>query len=262
MQSRQGQLIDTARNVQAFLDENAAVIGPNISGVRANLDDAVSQLNTMAVTQSGGKIKSKGATARQKSVRASLRANFMKPVADIAKLKLGSVPEFGAFVLPPIQLGATQLVAAAYAMADAAQLYQATFTAVGMPADFIPNLRAAADAVTASMNARQAHVGTSTSATQGIQDQEKRVRALFKLINALVVPKLGDDVVLLHKWRATKAITHKGVVPVPPPAPSAPVAPVVAGTAPVSQADAPPAALPPASAQALPPSTAGGNSAA
>jgi hypothetical protein len=220
--------------------------------VRSNLVDAVSQLNTMAVTQSGGKIKSKGATARQKSLRASLRANFMKPIADIAKLKLGSVPEFGAFVLPPIQLGATQLVAAAYAMADAAQLYQATFTAVGMPADFIPNLRAAADAVTASMNARQAHVGTSTSATQGIQDQEKRVRALFKLINALVVPKLGDDVVLLHKWRATKAITHKGVVPVPPPAPGSPVAPGVAGTAPVSQAAAPPAALPPASAQATP----------
>ena len=80
MQSRQGQLIDTGRHVLAFLDENAAVIGPTIAASRANLDDAITQLNTMAVTQNGGKIHSKGSTARQKSSRANLRASFMAPM--------------------------------------------------------------------------------------------------------------------------------------------------------------------------------------
>ena len=219
MQSREGMLIDTARHVQAFLDENAAVLGPSILPSRHNLDEAVAELNAMAVTQGGGQIKSKGATARQKHLRATLRANFMKPIADISKLKLGSVPEMGALTMPSKQLGATQLVAAAHSMADAAQVYQAVYTEVGLPADFITQLRAAADAVTASLDGRQVHVGLSRSATQSIKDLSNRVRGLFKLINALIVPRLGHNVVLLTKWKQTKAISHKHVVPVPAPLP-------------------------------------------
>ena len=241
MQSRQGQLIDTARHVQAFLDENAAIIGPTIAASRSNLDDAVAQLNAMAVTQSGSKIQSKGATARQKSLRRTLRTIFMKPVADVAKLKLGDVPEMSALVMPPKQLGSTQLVAAAHGMADAAQIHQPVFTEVGLPDDFITALRGAADAVTASLDTRQVQVGLRTGATVGIQQQEKRVRSLFKLINALVVPKLGNDVVLLAKWKATKAIAPSFVNQV--------VAPPAATTPPVSAQAAPsgtPVAAPPA----------------
>jgi hypothetical protein len=239
MQSRQGQLIDTARNVQAFLDENAAVIGPTIASSRANLDDAVAQLTAMAVTQSGGKILSKGATARQKTLRTSLRGNFMKPIADVAKLKLGDVPEFGALTMPKKQLGSTQLVASAHAMADAAEPHAAVFIGVGLPDDFVSELRTAADAVTTSMNGRQVQLGLSRSATAGIKDQETRVRALFRLINALVVPKLGSNVVLLSKWKATKAITHTTVTPVP----AVPATPVVPAT-PDTPAATTPAATP------------------
>ena len=226
MQNRQGMLIDTARHVQAFLDENAAVIGPAIAPSRANLDDAVTQLNTMAVMQSGGKIRSKGATARQKTLRRTLRTIFMKPIADIAKLRLGDVPEMGALTMPAKQLGATQLVAAAHAMADAATRHEPVFTDVGLPAEFIGELRAAADAVTASLDGRQAQLGVSTGATATLKEQEKRVRALFKLINALVVPRLGNNVSLLTKWRMTKAITHRSVVAVPAPLPAPTPAPV------------------------------------
>ena len=231
MQSKQGVLIDTARHVQAFLDENAVLIGPDIAVSRKNLDDAVSQLTAMAVTQGGGRLKSKGATARQKSLRTSLRRNYMKPIADLAKLKLGDVPEMGALTMPVPQLGATQLVAAAHAMADAAQLHLAAFMEVGLPAHFITDLRAAADAVTTSIDGRQVHVGTSTSSTAGIKKQEAQVRALFKLINSLVVPRLGASVVLLQKWKATKAISHKTVAhTVAPPAPAAPAAPAATPT--------------------------------
>jgi hypothetical protein len=252
VQSRQGMLIDTARHVQAFLDENAAVIGPTIVPSRVNLDDAVTQLTAMAVTQSGGKIQSKGATARQKSLRTTLRTIFMKPIADVARLKLGDVPEMSALTMPKKQLGATQLVAAAHAMADAAELHTTEFAAVGVPDDFITQLRAQADAVTASVDGRQVQVGLSTSATAGIKDQEKRVRGLFKLINALVVPRLGNDVVLLSKWKATKAITHKAVVQVPatPPAATTPAASAPANATPA--ASAPAVSTQPAPAAAVP----------
>ena len=247
MQSRQGLLIDTARHVQAFLDENAAVIGPTIAGSRANLDSAVAELNAMGATQTGGRIKTRGATARQKALRRSLRANFMKPLADIAKLKLGNVPEIGAFTMPSAQLGVTQLVAAAHGMADAADLHEPVFAAVGLPAEFTNQLRAAADAVTASLDGRQLHRGITTSATAGITDQEKQVRALFKIINALVVPRLGTNVVLLQKWKATKAITHKHVVPTIPPLAAPPATPASGGTTtPAAGAPAPAANSTPA----------------
>ena len=244
MQSRQGHLIDVGHHVQAFLDENAAVIGPDIAVSKKNLDAALSQLTIMAVTQGGGRLMSKGATARQKSLRRALRTTFMKPIADLAQLTLGDVPEVGALTMPGKQLGATQLVAAAHAMADAAQAHQAVFTTVGLPVHFINDLRAAADAVTTSLAGRQVHVGDSTSATAGIKQQERQVRALFKLINSLVVPRLGNDVLLLTKWKATKAFAPKSVRPVPAPlAPlAAPAAPETAAAATVSPAPAPSAA--------------------
>ena len=232
MRIRQSVLLETARHVQGFLDENRAVIGPNIASSRRNLDDAVARLTAMAITQTGGQIAAKGATARQRSLRTSLRVNFMKPVADVAKLKLPDVPEFHALTMPVKQLGATQLVAAAHAMADAAQVHAAVFIDVGLPDDFVAELRAAADAVTTSLDGRQKHGATASGATAGLKGQELRLRNLFRLINALVVPKLGTNVVLLAKWKATKAISRKTTVPptpLPPtPAPTATPAPVVA----------------------------------
>jgi hypothetical protein len=209
MRARQSVLLDTARHVQAFLDDHAALIGPNIASSRRNLDDAVSQLTAMSITQTGGTIASRGATARQRSLRTSLRNNNMKPIAAVAKLMLPDVPEFGALLMPVKQLKATQLVAAAHAMADAAQLHEAVFTSTGLPDDFVAQLRTAADAVTTSLDARQKTVAASTSATSGLHAQETRVRNLFQLINALIVPKLGTDVTLLAQWKATKAIIHR-----------------------------------------------------
>ncbi|HEY5063150.1 MAG TPA: hypothetical protein VII52_16540 [Gemmatimonadaceae bacterium] len=64
MRTRQSLVLDTARHVQAFLDDNAALIGPSIASSRRNLDDVVTQLTTLAVTQTTSKIASEGATAR------------------------------------------------------------------------------------------------------------------------------------------------------------------------------------------------------
>ena len=234
MRARQSVLLDTARHVQAFLDDHAALIGPNIASSRRNLDDAVSQLTAMSITQTGGTIASRGATARQRSLRTSLRNNNMKPIAAVAKLMLPDVPEFGALLMPVKQLKATQLVAVAHAMADAAQLHEAVFTSTGLPDDFVAQLRTAADAVTTSLDARQKTVAASTSATSGLHAQETRVRNLFQLINALIVPKLGTDVTLLAQWKATKAIIHRTpIVPTPlPPATQSTAPAATAGPSP------------------------------
>ena len=209
MQRKQSVVLDTGRYVQAFLDENASHIGPIVASSRRNLDDAVMQLTAMVVTQGEGSYSSRGATARQTSLRTRLRVNHMKPIAEVARQKLREVPDIESLRMPGKRLGTTQLVAAARAMANAAQLYHSVFTEVGLPDDFIARLHAVADAVTVAQDARQVQVSRSTSATAGIRAQGARLRSVFRLINALIVPELGSNVVLLAKWRATKAIARK-----------------------------------------------------
>ena len=217
MRTRQSLVLDTARHVQGFLDDNAARIGPSIASSRRNLDDVVAQLTTLSVAQSSGQIASRGATARQRSLRATLRSNHMKPIAEVAKQTLKDVPEFHSLTMPPRRFGATQLVHAATAMADAAELHEAVFTDVGLPDDFIVQLHAAAGAVTTSLDGRQQQVAQTTGATAGLKAQESRARSLFKLINAIVVPKLGSNAVLLAQWKSTKAISQKTTSAIVPP---------------------------------------------
>jgi hypothetical protein len=227
MRIRQSVVLDTARHVQAFLDDNADVVGPAVASSRRNLDDVVAQLTTMAATQNTAKMASKGATARQKSLRVSLRTNHMKPIAEVAKQQLRDVPEFSSLTIPRKPLGSTQLVAAATAMANAAQAHESVFTGVGLPDDFIAQLHTAADAVTASIASRQEEIVETTGATAGLKAQERRARSLFKLINSLVVPKLGSNAVLLAKWKSTKAISSKSTSAIVPSStvPSTPAAP-------------------------------------
>lgn len=216
MRKSESRVLDTARNVQAFLIENAEIVGPSIASCRRNLDDGVARLTAMAIEQGVGHAASSGATARQKSLLATLRRNHMRPVTLVAKQKLRAVPEFAPLSKPTRHLGATLLVAAAKAMAVGAQQHEAVFTDVGLPDDFIALLHAAADAVTASFAGRQVSRAEATSATAGIHAQEQRLRGLFQLIDAIVGPKLGTDAVLLSKWGSTKAIRRRSnAVPAP-----------------------------------------------
>jgi len=208
MKARQSTLLEAARNVQAFLDANTAVIGPTITAARQNLDDAVNQLTAMAVTQQTSKTSSKGATTLQAKLRVNLRNNFMRPVATVAGLFAPDVPEIDALRMPKKQVSSAALVAAAQAMADAASKYSDTFIKNGLPDDFVTQLRTAADGVTAAITGRQTHVATTAGATSGLSQQESRLRRLLRLINALVVPKLGTDAVLLSQWQVARAIDN------------------------------------------------------
>ena len=164
MRSRQSLVLDTARHVQTFLDDNAALIVPSIASSRRNLDDVVAQLSVMAVPQSSGKIASRGSTARQRSLLTSLRTNHMQPTALVARQKLKDVPESYSLTMPAQKLGGSQLVAAVTAMADAAKPHEAVLTEVGFPDDFIAELHATADAVTTSIAGRQHQVAQSSGA--------------------------------------------------------------------------------------------------
>src|SRR3954471_11938792 len=192
----------------------------------------------MAATQTGSAVAAKGATARQRALRATLRNNHMHPVATVAKLLLSDVPEIGALAVKATTLGTPQLVAAAQGMADAAGPYEHVFIQNGLPDDFIPKLRGAADNLTASLSGQQQSRAAVSGAVQSMRVQEGRVRKLIQLLNALVVPKLGTDAMLLAKGKAARAINNatpttafqSSVSGASTGTPSAPAAPAPAAT--------------------------------
>jgi hypothetical protein len=216
MQTRQSAVLDTGRQVLAFLEAHATLIGPIVAPARRSLDDAVSQLASLATTQTSAAIAGKGATVRHHALESTLRNNYMKPVATVAKLMLRDVPEIGAIAVKTRGLGTTQLVSAAHGMADAAEPYASVLAANGLPGNFITLLRNAADAVTASVAGRKQVAATASSAVAGLKMQEARVRNLLALANALVIPTLGSDASLLAEWKSVRAITgRRAVTPVP-----------------------------------------------
>jgi hypothetical protein len=228
MKHRQSHVLETLRQVQVFLDANAATVGPAVAASRRNLDDVVAQLTTHAAAQEGGNIGSRGETAKQRVLRTSLRNNHMRPIAEVAKQKLRDVPEFHALVMPAANATSAQLVAHATAMADAAQAHEEVFKEVGLPDDFVASLRSVADQVSLSIDARKQQAGKRSGATAGLTAEEKRGRSMLKLIDALVVPRLRNNDAVLAEWKSAKRVARKpgpvatGVAPVLPATGAAP----------------------------------------
>ena len=136
MKKRQGVVLTTAHNVQAFLDAHATLLGLGVTSARRNLDDAAQQLADMAKTQVTSGLASKGATAQQHALVATLRNHYMRPVSSVAKVVLAEAPEIGTMAVKTKGLTPTQLVAAAQGMADAAEQYAEVFKVNGLPDDF------------------------------------------------------------------------------------------------------------------------------
>jgi hypothetical protein len=197
MNKQQSSLLGTARDVQAFLDRHADLIGPNVKSARRNFDDAVSQLEILSAQQASSTIARKGFTRRLRSVRAFLRTGHMSAIRQVARMALPDIPDTQPLAVPTRNLSDPRLVAAAQGMADAAGRYATVFAQHGLPADFIVRLRAAADAVTEVRAAQSQQATELSAATASLRAQESRVRKLLKLLNALLVPRLGTDAGLL-----------------------------------------------------------------
>jgi hypothetical protein len=140
----------------------------------------------------------------------------MAAITQVAKIALPNVPEISELAVSTQHLSGQALVAAAHGMADAAEKYASILTQYGLPDDFVAQLRSAADAVTQLGIGRNQASTDVKAATASMRAQESRVRRLLKLLNALVVPRLGTDPELLTKWQTARAIEHQTpIVPVP-----------------------------------------------
>jgi len=193
-------VLETLRAMQQFLDDNAADLGPGLENARASLDSAVADLTTHSAGQDGGKRGIVGATQKLNALKTGLRFDHMRPIAEIAKRKLASVPEFASLTLPPANASTAQLIASATSMGDAAAPYTPTFVDLGLRADFVARMQASAAEVTQTLAARASHALTRSGATSGLSAQDRNGRSIVKLLDSLVRPRIRSNPVLVGAW--------------------------------------------------------------
>jgi hypothetical protein len=208
-------VLETLRAMQQFLDDNAADIGPGLDNSRASLDAAVADLTTHFAGQDGGKRGIVGATQKLNALKTGLRFDHMRPIAEIAKRKLASVPEFASLKLPPANASTAQLIATATSMGGAAAPYTQTFVDLGLPADFVARMQASAAEVTQTLAARASHTLTRSGATSGLAAQDRIGRSIVKLLDSLVRPRIRSNPALVGAWNVAIRLRRvpKTIVP-------------------------------------------------
>ena len=217
MLGRTEVVFETLRQMQCFFDDNETTLGAlNQSGARKRLDETVAQLTAHAVAQIGGRRVSIGETAKQGQLRLELRFDHMRPIALIASQKLREQPEFTLLRLPSRKARGLRLTAAARDMANAAEQYTDLFVEEGLAPDFVAELRAAADRLDQSIDARGQGRGARAGATEGLKVATARARVLIRLFDSLLRPKLATNDALRREWQAARHIQRLRTTPSAP----------------------------------------------
>ena len=224
MQTRQGSMLQSLRNVEAFLDQHASVLGSVVqSGTRQKLADAIAALATHVSGQTGNNLASRGATQRHYALRRALIRDHMAPVARIAAADLPRTPELVPLRMPSRNLPAEKLAAAAYGMANAAKPFAGTFVSAGVAADFVEQLVAAADAMTTSLDDRAQNRSAQRGDTTGLKAKLSAGRKIVHVLDAFVQSALRDDPSLLSAWNGAKRV--RVIPPTPPTVSASPILP-------------------------------------
>jgi hypothetical protein len=215
MLKTQAIVVDTLHDMQRFLTDHATEVGPGIEVARGTLDTTVANIETHLVEQDAGVRNALGATQKLNALKAALRFDHMRAIAEIARRQLATVPEFKALKLPPTQLATTRLLVAAQSMGVAAAPYAATFTALGLAPDFLERLQAAVDELMQGVNTRQQHKAGHAGATAGLAASITEGHSIIKLMDSLVRPRIRANPVLLTTWLSTIRFrrTAKNAVP-------------------------------------------------
>ncbi len=199
----------TCVRAQLFLDEHAGTMAAvNASGARKALDQVVQEFDGHAATQGEHLIGSTGETQKQRSIRLTIRRQYLKPIAKVAQAQLADVPEIATLRLPRPKLVGTQLVETANGIANAAEKHKDVFVNAGLTPDFLEGLRKLAQQLQESIDGRTSHVGKRMGATIAIGSVSVRARRVLRTLDGVVHQNV-TDAGLLAEWDAVKRVAKK-----------------------------------------------------
>src|SRR5665213_766851 len=187
MKTTQGNTMASLRNVQGFLQSNAAALASVVATPTAQrLDTAIVTLTGHASDQNMKLIEAKGSTQTQEALRSELLKFHITPINRIARLELGNTPELLPFLMPRGRQPIEKLKGCADGMAAAAEKYSATFIGAGLPADFIAQLNAVSTAMVQAQSSRAQTSAERKGATTSLQSMLTVGRKIVHVLDPLV----------------------------------------------------------------------------
>jgi hypothetical protein len=207
MQTRQGAVLESLRNVETFLDEHAERLADVVdTGARRKLDELLAELETHASDQVADNLGAQGALNTTQMLHRRLRRWHMRPIARIARSDLPETTAIEPLKMPKGKPTAERLVAYAEGMAQAAAPFAGTFVAAGLPSDFIARLKTATNELRTAVNARVQHRGRQVGATTGLKQKLSSARRLVQVLDVFVETALDGDEPLLASWKIVKRV--------------------------------------------------------
>ncbi|MFL5613872.1 MAG: hypothetical protein ACJ796_09465 [Gemmatimonadaceae bacterium] len=227
MRQSQNAVLAALRRAHDFLLENAALLAVllDLTGALRRLAKVLESFTAHAYDQDFGDRGAKGETAKQRQLRVSLRRHQMEPIAVIARGNLRKVPEFAALQMPKQWVRGQALIASANAMIDAAAKHHDMLIEQGLSSNFIDEFKEAVEKLASSMGERERSRTRRTSATKGLDVEEKNARMILNVLDAHLERVLVDNEPLLRGWQGARLIRRQ------PGGPAAPAAtPTQTGT--------------------------------
>ncbi len=204
--------LSSFQRVQEFLTQNTLADAPAGMGAQAaELGDVIARLTSESVGQEAGSRFVRVHAESQRTLREALLKEHMQPVSRVAREVFGATGMDKAFHMPRLVKANQPVLAAAGAMAEAAEKSKEVFLTHGLGPDFIEQLKSAAQALDTARNARAESARRRVTATAAVQDQLKRGRRAVRLLLAILAPRLAKDPELNAAWESAKRARSSGV---------------------------------------------------
>ncbi len=210
---------DSFERTQEFLTQHPFADSPADLGAQAReLDEVIAGLNDESLEQEASTRNVAVLAQARDAAREELYKDHMRPIAVIAREVFGRTGTDRAFRLPRSWASNQPLLAAAGAMADAADRAKDTFVARGMPADFVDQLRAAARRLDDVRQGRTESARRRVTSTAKIDDLLRRGRSAVRQLDGLLRPRLAKDPALLRAWESATRVRPTSAAGSPEPA--------------------------------------------
>ncbi len=212
MLATQDRALESARRAHGWMTSHPDIIAANPSLERqvTLLDGAIGRISQAAAEQELYRVGGLERSTSLSTLRHELREQHMKPIVELAREIAPNAPEFAADVrLPAEDVRTERLLASAEAMAKAVEPKKDLFVEHGLPADFVEQLRAAADGVRNTVDARGSSRASRTGATETIRFDVRAARKAIRMIDTILRRNLRGSSEL-REWRSAKRITQRG----------------------------------------------------
>jgi hypothetical protein len=207
MDLRQGRTLMALYAVDVFLDAHRAELPMTTSsGARARFSRGLAELALHIRMQEAAPLVAQQLTRAKEARRIALIRDFMAPIARIAKLEAARLPELQSLKMPRGQPGVEKLLAHAAGMLGIVSEHIEVFIELGLPPTVVDDMRAAIDAVIATITDRSAQVGQRRGATKGVGHILVALNKQKSILDSFIRSELRDAPSLLASWQLVKRV--------------------------------------------------------